>query len=772
MQDGVKTEIWHAQIVGSNDPLELFCKRGSFFSGTAVAFADGFPSGRIGVYSSVAPMRFDSVRLYDPSAFMDLLGRWSGYAKNESGSSTSTINAVDSSQTPDYLLRLSVDQRLPVLLKGLRYTRFQATFSVKRLNSTDTNSSVGLVFNATDQDDFDKVRILHQAGVGMPTGWSIDNGGVQALVASTSTDATKVVHPAGTDKLWVRVTNDGTTLSVFEAASQSGLDTAVACYTSANFNNTGGMIGFSPESGGGYVGDVSVKRGSGSPVTYSTTDAADAFTVDGSGYATDTLTYDNAGNLTYDGVFQYAYDAWNRLITVSKAYRDGSGVHAGSLIDTMSYDGMGRRISKAVDNSGDWDCAYHCYYDGQSLVESRNGNDNTLKQHLWGLGYIDELVQIATNDDPTDTNERVCESKYWACCDANYNVLGVVDSSGVVIERYEYTPYGQRQVFIRSGTNDTGCYAATAASKRVVTDSGTVTQPYGLCEVGHQGLVHDEDVGAVFVRARNLSCALGRLIQRDAEEYMEPPNAYVFGSANSVTHLDPSGHTSIGFAFDAFIGSWHKGPDAPWLGEPKSVLNGSAPSDLSEFLGDNRGFGKLQKNPVNARLASFGFIESTKIGVASGSDVGGLSYTGFSRRRERTLLYGDPQKGKVYGPWTNDPPKQATVEGNPVAQITNIPPCETKVSFNPSSAYPYLGWYTPKIDYLVIFDFKCVSAGTIKVTISGWTNRFPDYEAYAGIEGDHGLLRWVSQAPDPGPSIKNLTSSYPIPVTTFTVSAP
>ncbi len=217
------------------------------------------------------------------------LGRWSGYAKNESGSSTSTVNAVDSSQTPDYLLRLSVDQRLPVLLKGLRYARFQATFSVKRLNSTDTNSSVGLVFNATDQDDFDKVRIYHQAAGGLPTGWSINNGGVQATVASNSTDVTKVVHPAGTDKQRVRVTNDGTTLSVFEATSESGLDTVQTngqtCYTSQNFNNTGGMIGFSPESGGGYVGDVSVKRGSGSPVTYSTTDATDAFTLDSNGYA-------------------------------------------------------------------------------------------------------------------------------------------------------------------------------------------------------------------------------------------------------------------------------------------------------------------------------------------------------------------------------------------------------------------------------------------------------------------------------------------------------
>jgi hypothetical protein len=34
----------------------------------------------------------------------------------------------------------------------------------------------------------------------------------------------------------------------------------------------------------------------------------------------------------------------------------------------------GRRISKVIANTGAWDCAYHYYYDGDSLVETRNGS--------------------------------------------------------------------------------------------------------------------------------------------------------------------------------------------------------------------------------------------------------------------------------------------------------------------------------------------------------------------------------------------------------------
>jgi len=68
-----------------------------------------------------------------------------------------------------------------------------------------------------------------------------------------------------------------------------------------------------------------------------------------SGFASLEPEYDPAGNLTFDGQFQYTYDAWNRLATVSRAYLDEEDkLAAGSTIATMSYDGLGRRIVKAV----------------------------------------------------------------------------------------------------------------------------------------------------------------------------------------------------------------------------------------------------------------------------------------------------------------------------------------------------------------------------------------------------------------------------------------
>src|SRR5277367_5401276 len=124
------------------------------------------------------------------------------------------------------------------------------------------------------------------------------------------------------------------------------------------------------------------------------------------------------------------------------------------------------------------DCTYHYYLNGQNVVEERmTGNDIPIKQLVWGLEYTDELVQVALNDD-ADDNNNTCTDLYWACQDANYNVRGIVDSSGTLAERYEYTAYGQRQVFVSAGSNDPGCYTPTTVSTRFYDVDYSHTEPY------------------------------------------------------------------------------------------------------------------------------------------------------------------------------------------------------------------------------------------------------------------------------------------------------
>ncbi len=143
------------------------------------------------------------------------------------------------------------------------------------------------------------------------------------------------------------------------------------------------------------------------------------------------IAHDAAGNLTYDGVHAFTYDAWNRVRTVTKAYRAPGGapgtgdIELAAVVSQSHYDAMGRRIVKAVQNSADLDGTYHYYYGSgggagggsggsHSLIEERDGSDNVLRQNVWGLMYIDELIQTSLNDDPEDVSEQAVESHYFA----------------------------------------------------------------------------------------------------------------------------------------------------------------------------------------------------------------------------------------------------------------------------------------------------------------------------------------------------------------------
>ena len=84
------------------------------------------------------------------------------------------------------------------------------------------------------------------------------------------------------------------------------------------------------------------------------------------------------------------------------------------------------------------------------MIETRNGTNLVIKQHVWGQTYVDELVQIALNGDPDVDNDCLdgdSDAQYYAAQDANFNVTHLLDSAGDVAERYAYTPYGQRQVY-------------------------------------------------------------------------------------------------------------------------------------------------------------------------------------------------------------------------------------------------------------------------------------------------------------------------------------
>ena len=440
------------------------------------------------------------------------------------------------------------------MLGNVRLSTFQATFKVTRGNSTYGYGY--FVFNAGDPHDYNMLRIWHgnSSYSYAPQAYRVDDGRAAAYVSATRYDANVPDLAAATDAMWVRVECDGSEVTVRcldggqvsdpPTEGQWAGENVAFRYSGASLPMAGGRIGFT--CGALYVDDLTIKTDADGDADIDAADANDVvenFSVTGD-YAQRKPAYDAAGNLLYDGRYHYTYDGWGRLAAVSRAYRDGEGdVAVGSQIAELRYDGLHRRVAKRIAHCGDWDANYVYVWDSNwRLLETRLDNGNTAKQYVWGGRYIDELVQVSVNTDPYDAGEQDCETFYYPVQNANFNVIGLTDADGVLVERYEYTPYGRRMVFTTAGTNDPLARSPLWDSQPVT--DGIVTQPYTLCDIGHQGLPHDKEFDLIAVRNRYLQPRTGRWTQRDCEENIEGMSLYENCRSNPTGRVDPAGLAS------------------------------------------------------------------------------------------------------------------------------------------------------------------------------------------------------------------------------------
>jgi RHS repeat-associated protein len=291
-----------------------------------------------------------------------------------------------------------------------------------------------------------------------------------------------------------------------------------------------------------------------------------------------TLTYDDNGNLTYDGVFTYVYDGWNRL---RKVQRVAAGP-ATTDVALYEYFADNRRSEKIVQHSGaevvendGGNTTVRFYYGGAvarppsaglggagfqpagsrwNICETRNGSNQATFQYVWGTGGVgfqpaDELLMIDKNLGPTVDNDADADvdsdaeqtieisnpglgvdERYLVHQDRNWNVVALTDydpagsTEGAVVERYTYTPYGEVTVLngVRSGSSEFG-------NVRMTSSVGNL--------VHHQGLLLDHNNESYQNRWREYSAKIG-YTQRDQ---MVTPNAYQALLSNPLAWTDPQG---------------------------------------------------------------------------------------------------------------------------------------------------------------------------------------------------------------------------------------
>jgi hypothetical protein len=217
------------------------------------------------------------------------------------------------------------------------------------------------------------------------------------------------------------------------------------------------------------------------------------------------LSYDANGNLTDDGIFAYAYDAWNRLRLAKLV-----GASDSTTIGDYEYYGDNRRSVKAVTNQGPTvtthddggDVTIRTLTDRHGrILERRDGSGQTLLQCLRGASS--ELVWVEKNGDPAigddtdpdaevtgEDSESPTDARYFAHQDRDqqltlwteYGTGGT--NNGRVVERV--AAHAERRVYLTSD-NGSGGLGAICLTSRIanVADIATRFGPDIMQDVAH-----------------------------------------------------------------------------------------------------------------------------------------------------------------------------------------------------------------------------------------------------------------------------------------------
>jgi len=261
------------------------------------------------------------------------------------------------------------------------------------------------------------------------------------------------------------------------------------------------------------VGDQSSVTTNGTTTTNST-NAKNELTTNGS----NSLTFDDNGNETTDENGQTTtYDAWNRAITVKSA--------GGTTIASYSYDPTGRRITETTDSTGSPQTT-DIYFSNQWQDIEERQSETVTRQNVWGLGYVNQLVE--RDDNTTTGGLGIAGSglgeRLYAQQDANWSVTSLVDTSGDVVERTVYSPYGTA-TFLSPGwapTND--AYAQN---------------------VLFQGGRFESSTGNYVFQRRDYDPLTGGWNEADPTGYPDGLNRYQGLDSDITSAVDPSGEMPV-----------------------------------------------------------------------------------------------------------------------------------------------------------------------------------------------------------------------------------
>jgi RHS repeat-associated protein len=218
-----------------------------------------------------------------------------------------------------------------------------------------------------------------------------------------------------------------------------------------------------------------------------------------------TLTYDHNGNTTTDDQgHTLTYDAWNRLVS------DSWSGHS----EIYQYDGTGRRSVETVTISGPGTTTDLYYSSSWQVLEERQGGDVTV-QNVYSPVYVNAILFRDTFVGGTFSQ------RLYATQDANYNVTGLLNTSGIVQEHFVYDSYGKHVVTDGTWTVQSG-------------DTLNWTKTF-------QGGEENAATGLVNFNNRDYNLRTFTWNTADPLGYVDGLSRYPFVADNPINRVDPNG---------------------------------------------------------------------------------------------------------------------------------------------------------------------------------------------------------------------------------------
>jgi RHS repeat-associated protein len=214
-----------------------------------------------------------------------------------------------------------------------------------------------------------------------------------------------------------------------------------------------------------------------------------------------TISYDSSGNLTNDGAHSYSFDAEDKILVVDS-------------ITAYTYNGSGQRVRKLVGEN-----TRFVYGIAGELIMEFDGSSGDLKKE-----YVSNGITI----EPTAVNSHGTQ---YGTADHLGTARVITDSSGSVVSRHDYAPFGE-EIGAGTGGRTTGMgYGSTGENNRKK----------------FTGYERDSETGLDFAQARYNSSTMGRFTSPDpysgsmSASHPQSFNRYAYVGNNPVNATDPTG---------------------------------------------------------------------------------------------------------------------------------------------------------------------------------------------------------------------------------------